>query len=377
MLAVTADRVLRLSTVLYVLSCIPSKAVVVTLSIIAVAACLAFFFSRCFSRRSVHRQRKVDANVAAAMTAERARLKKKSEATAAEAVNGLRDLVGKWPSPTATAPSAASPSLGSTASPMAAPELSAASPSLGSTHAMKVRQSFACNLQRGWNQAAVEAELTAAAAEAERRARAEGRLRAEAEEYVAELLAADESERKAAAAAEAERRAVAATESARAVLREAKILSAASAAAKAERARLKKDAMEAEGARRKLRADIAARRAAAARRADAQEAGSMAPWGKLSGGDLKPVLASGAVALLDALWIVKHAEAGGFLTSCDKWRLNYRQVGGYVFPGINTMVSEEGWPTVPYLTPQKVRTQRCRGAAPKRLLPRTAGEAHL
>ena len=36
-------------------------------------------------------------------------------------------------------------------------------------------------------------------------------------------------------------------------------------------------------------------------------------WRKLGGGDLEPVLASGAVALLDAQWIVSHAEAGGVL----------------------------------------------------------------
>ena len=37
-------------------------------------------------------------------------------------------------------------------------------------------------------------------------------------------------------------------------------------------------------------------------------------WRKLGGGDLEPVLASGAVALLDAQWIISHAEAGGVLT---------------------------------------------------------------
>ncbi|EOD32288.1 hypothetical protein EMIHUDRAFT_364631, partial [Emiliania huxleyi CCMP1516] len=36
-------------------------------------------------------------------------------------------------------------------------------------------------------------------------------------------------------------------------------------------------------------------------------------WRKLGGGDLEPVLASGAVALLDAQWIISHAEAGGVL----------------------------------------------------------------
>jgi len=37
-------------------------------------------------------------------------------------------------------------------------------------------------------------------------------------------------------------------------------------------------------------------------------------WRKLGGGDLEPVLASGAVAPLDAQWIISHAEAGGVLT---------------------------------------------------------------
>ncbi|EOD15523.1 hypothetical protein EMIHUDRAFT_245788 [Emiliania huxleyi CCMP1516] len=37
-------------------------------------------------------------------------------------------------------------------------------------------------------------------------------------------------------------------------------------------------------------------------------------WRKLGGGDLEPVLASGAVALLDAQWIISHAEAGGVLS---------------------------------------------------------------
>ena len=36
-------------------------------------------------------------------------------------------------------------------------------------------------------------------------------------------------------------------------------------------------------------------------------------WRKLGGGDLERVLASGAVALLDAQWIIRHAEAGGVL----------------------------------------------------------------
>ena len=37
-------------------------------------------------------------------------------------------------------------------------------------------------------------------------------------------------------------------------------------------------------------------------------------WRKLGGGDLERVLASGAAALLDAQWIIRHAEAGGVLT---------------------------------------------------------------
>ncbi|EOD06793.1 Hypothetical protein EMIHUDRAFT_359425 [Emiliania huxleyi CCMP1516] len=40
----------------------------------------------------------------------------------------------------------------------------------------------------------------------------------------------------------------------------------------------------------------------------------LARWRKLGGGDLERVLASGAVALLDAQWIISHAEAGGVLT---------------------------------------------------------------
>ena len=36
-------------------------------------------------------------------------------------------------------------------------------------------------------------------------------------------------------------------------------------------------------------------------------------WRKRGGGALEPVLASGAVALLDARWIITHAEAGGTL----------------------------------------------------------------
>ncbi|EOD25248.1 hypothetical protein EMIHUDRAFT_206463 [Emiliania huxleyi CCMP1516] len=37
-------------------------------------------------------------------------------------------------------------------------------------------------------------------------------------------------------------------------------------------------------------------------------------WRKFGGGDLESVLASGAVALLDAQWIISHAEAGGVLS---------------------------------------------------------------
>ena len=40
----------------------------------------------------------------------------------------------------------------------------------------------------------------------------------------------------------------------------------------------------------------------------------LALWRKNGGGDLEPVLASGAVALLDAQWVISHAEAGGVLT---------------------------------------------------------------
>ncbi|EOD28184.1 hypothetical protein EMIHUDRAFT_254128 [Emiliania huxleyi CCMP1516] len=36
-------------------------------------------------------------------------------------------------------------------------------------------------------------------------------------------------------------------------------------------------------------------------------------WRKWGGGDLEPVLTSGAAALLDAQWIIRHAEAGGVL----------------------------------------------------------------
>ena len=37
-------------------------------------------------------------------------------------------------------------------------------------------------------------------------------------------------------------------------------------------------------------------------------------WREHGGGDLEPVLASGAVAVLDAQWVISHAEAGGVLT---------------------------------------------------------------
>ncbi|EOD27522.1 hypothetical protein EMIHUDRAFT_235752 [Emiliania huxleyi CCMP1516] len=40
----------------------------------------------------------------------------------------------------------------------------------------------------------------------------------------------------------------------------------------------------------------------------------LAKWRGRGGGDLEPVLASGAIALLDAQWIISHAEAGGVLT---------------------------------------------------------------
>ena len=36
-------------------------------------------------------------------------------------------------------------------------------------------------------------------------------------------------------------------------------------------------------------------------------------WRTKGGGDLEPVLASGAVALLDAQWIISRAEVGGVL----------------------------------------------------------------
>ena len=37
-------------------------------------------------------------------------------------------------------------------------------------------------------------------------------------------------------------------------------------------------------------------------------------WCELRGDALEPVLASGAVALLDAQWIISHAEASGVLS---------------------------------------------------------------
>ena len=40
----------------------------------------------------------------------------------------------------------------------------------------------------------------------------------------------------------------------------------------------------------------------------------LALWRKLGGGDLEPVLASGAIALVDSRWIINYAEAGGVLT---------------------------------------------------------------
>ena len=58
-------------------------------------------------------------------------------------------------------------------------------------------------------------------------------------------------------------------------------------------------------------------RAAAALAAAAADLGvaeaKLAWWREHGGGDLEPVLASGAVALLDAQWIISHAEAGGVL----------------------------------------------------------------
>ncbi|EOD40575.1 hypothetical protein EMIHUDRAFT_222693 [Emiliania huxleyi CCMP1516] len=50
-----------------------------------------------------------------------------------------------------------------------------------------------------------------------------------------------------------------------------------------------------------------------ARLARASAAKKLKNWRKHGGGDLEPVLASGAVALLDAQWIISHAEAGGVL----------------------------------------------------------------
>ena len=40
----------------------------------------------------------------------------------------------------------------------------------------------------------------------------------------------------------------------------------------------------------------------------------LSAWRKKGGGDLEPVLASGAMALVDAQWIISHAEAGGVVT---------------------------------------------------------------
>ena len=42
--------------------------------------------------------------------------------------------------------------------------------------------------------------------------------------------------------------------------------------------------------------------------------GRLALWRKHGGGELEPALTSGAVALLDAQWIISHAEASGVLT---------------------------------------------------------------
>ncbi|EOD38884.1 hypothetical protein EMIHUDRAFT_223995 [Emiliania huxleyi CCMP1516] len=42
--------------------------------------------------------------------------------------------------------------------------------------------------------------------------------------------------------------------------------------------------------------------------------GKLELWRKRGGGDLEPVLASSAVAVLDAQWVISHAEAGGVLT---------------------------------------------------------------
>jgi len=41
---------------------------------------------------------------------------------------------------------------------------------------------------------------------------------------------------------------------------------------------------------------------------------NLSTWRERGGGDLEPVLASGAIALVDAQWIISHAEAGGVLT---------------------------------------------------------------
>ncbi|EOD06775.1 hypothetical protein EMIHUDRAFT_106703 [Emiliania huxleyi CCMP1516] len=42
--------------------------------------------------------------------------------------------------------------------------------------------------------------------------------------------------------------------------------------------------------------------------------GKLELWRKRGGGELEPVLASSAVAVLDAQWVISHAEAGGVLT---------------------------------------------------------------
>ena len=43
-------------------------------------------------------------------------------------------------------------------------------------------------------------------------------------------------------------------------------------------------------------------------------------WRKKGGGDLEPVLASSAVAVLDAQWVISHAEAGGVLAHMIRLR---------------------------------------------------------
>merc|ERR1712086_838211 len=64
-------------------------------------------------------------------------------------------------------------------------------------------------------------------------------------------------------------------------------------------------------------ADIAAPTQPAAALPSATDLGvseeKLGRWRKLGGGDLERVLASGAVAVLDAQWIVSHAEAGSVL----------------------------------------------------------------